>query len=77
LDREDIMQDAMEARLNKLQTEFDKQTKLLQGELTVLKNELLVGAVVMCISNPVNFTPFSRSFTPCPIWYYKLNSVDP
>ena len=41
-DRNDIMEDAMEARLNKLQTEFNKQTELLQKELTVLKNDLLV-----------------------------------
>ena len=40
-ERNDILEDAMEARLNKLQTEFDKQTALLRDELNVLKTDLV------------------------------------
>ena len=40
-ERNDILEDAMEARLNKLKTEFDAQTAVLKDELGVLKVDLL------------------------------------
>jgi len=37
----------MEARMNKLKTEFAKQTEILKGELKVLKDDMIVDLQVV------------------------------